>query len=101
MSRRQDYFHKLLQALHHPEPQTARRAAWILGERGDPAAVAPLVHALESSPDMYFRAAVLEALGKIGGSGVSDVLMKYCIHGALPVRQAAREAVDKIRSKGR
>jgi HEAT repeat protein len=90
----QNYLDKLMQALHHPEPQTAKRAAWILGELGNAGAVSPLLRALQSSQDIYFMEAVIEALGKIGEPSAASVIEYYCTHGAIPVRRAARRAVE-------
>src|SRR5713226_2655653 len=60
------FVEKSCAALRHPEPQTAVRAAWILGERRDKAAVPELIHVLETTEDGFLAEAAADALGKIG-----------------------------------
>jgi HEAT repeat protein len=90
------YLQKLIQALRSRECQTAKRSAWILGELRDSRALEPLLQALRDSRDIYFRAEVLTALGKLGGPEAIDVLLYYSIHGALPVRFAANRALEDL-----
>jgi HEAT repeat protein len=61
-----DYFEKLVLALHHPERQTPRRAAWILGQRRETRAVGALIELARRTDDVYIATAAVEALGKIG-----------------------------------
>lgn len=65
---RQDYVEKLIAALHHPEPLTQRRAAYLLGLRAESSAVQPLIAVLDGDADVYVRAEAACALGKIGGA---------------------------------
>ena len=90
------YFDKLVAALRHPEAQTAKRAAWILGEIKDSRAVSPLLEALSSSSDIYFAEAVVDALGKMGDKSILETLEFHMMHGALPVRRASLRAVANI-----
>ena len=65
---KQDYVEKLIAALHHPEPLTQRRAAYLLGLRAESSAVQPLIQVLDGDADVYVRAEAACALGKIGGA---------------------------------
>jgi HEAT repeat protein len=87
---------KLRQALHHPEPKTAVRAAWILGERREHSAVPNLIATLESTRDLYLAEAAAEALGKIGDGRARPALEHALREGAVRVRRAARTALAQL-----
>lgn len=87
---------KLRRALHHPEPQTAVRAAWILGERREREAVPDLIRALEVSSDAFLAEAAAEALGKIGETTALPALSRACAAAPLRVRRAAARAIQCI-----
>jgi HEAT repeat protein len=87
---------KLRRALRHPEPQAAVRAAWILGERRERGAVADLIRALGSSPDPFLAEAAAEALGKIGETTALPALRRAREAGALRVRRAAAQAIQRL-----
>lgn len=90
----QPFPEKLRLALKHREPETAVRAAWILGERRERSAVAELMAALETARDPYLAEAAAEALGKIGDQRARPALERAAAAGALRVRRAARLALQ-------
>lgn len=90
------FVEKLLSALHHPEPQTAVRVAWILGERHERAAVPDLIRTVETAEDGFLVEAAVEALGKIEAPRALECLKQACQHGPIRVRHAARNAVERI-----
>ena len=92
---------KLISALRHPEPLTAVRAAWILGQIKEKAAVPQLIEVLSSSPDPYLQEAAALALGKIGDSKAADVLAKKLSDSGsyLIVRIASAKALEIIGGK--
>jgi HEAT repeat protein len=90
-----DYLAKLIAALHHPEPLTQRRAAYILGLLRNPDAVEALVAVLVSAADPYVRGEAARALGAIGGEQAWTVLRQIAGDEAqsVIVRRAAAEAL--------
>lgn len=88
---------KLRRALRHPEAQTPIRAAWILGQLRESSAVADLMAVVESTRDSLVVEAAVEALGKIGAAEALTLLEKAQQQGTVRVRQAAREALERIR----
>ncbi len=96
----EEYDEKLIRALHHPEPMTPIRAAYILGERQVKRAVAALEKTIEENSDPYLVQACIVAIGKIG-SAESVAFLNTCTqqgHGIL-ARKAAYEAIEKIKQK--
>jgi len=77
-SERRDFVDKLLVALHHPEPSTPVRAAWILGRLQDERAVGPLYELARHAGDMYIRVAAIRALTAIGTKKASE-LAEACL----------------------
>ena len=73
---RRDYVDKLIAALHHPEPLTQRRAAYILGLRAEKRAVPALIDILKSPADVYVRAEAACSLGKIGTASARAALQR-------------------------
>lgn len=98
---RADYVDKLIAALRHPEPTTPIRAAWILGERRERAAVEPLGRLIRESPDPFLVASAIEALGKIGDPRAVPVLDAARRHPNAWVRQQAEQALAAIWSTHR
>jgi HEAT repeat protein len=92
----QSFAEKLRAALRHPEPQTAVRAAWILGERRDTSAVPDLIHALENAQDSFLAEAAAEALGKIGDPEALPALTRAAQEGTVRVRNASKAAIERI-----
>jgi HEAT repeat protein len=91
------FVEKLRSALRHPEPETAVRAAWILGERQEASAVADLISVLETSPDGFLVEAAAEALGKIGDPCALSALERVATSGPVRVRRASSLAIERIR----
>jgi HEAT repeat protein len=89
---------KLVHALRHPIPETAARAAWILGERCEEGALDDLLRVLEETDDRYLAEAAAEALGKIGNARATGSLRRAEKTGAVRVRRAAREALGRIQA---
>lgn len=92
------FIEKLCAALRHREPQTAVRAAWILGERRERVALHELIRVLESATDGFLVEAAAEALGKIGDDQSLDALQKTSEQGPVRVRIAAQKAIEAIHS---
>lgn len=88
---------KLCAALRHPEPETAMRAAWILGERREEVAVPELIRILETTQDGFLAEAAAEALGKIRDSRAKAALEHASVNGPLRVRNAAKVALQRLR----
>lgn len=88
------FIEKLRSALRHPEPETAVRAAWILGERREASAVTDLIRVLETSADGFLAEAAAVALGKIGDSRALAPLRHAAASGPVRVRRASRRALE-------
>jgi HEAT repeat protein len=59
-----------------PDGAAAReRAAYLLGDIGDPRAVAPLIAAFAGESNRFMRMAIVRALGKIGDPRATDTLI--------------------------
>ena len=97
----QSFAEKLRAALKHPEPQTAVRAAWILGERREQSAVDNLIHTLEATKDGFLAEAAAEALGKIGDSAALQALQQAACVGTARVRNASKRAIELVRAQER
>lgn len=69
----ESFVRKLIRALHHPEPETPVRAAYVLGELKAKEAVPELKQVIGNSKDPFLRAAAIRALGKIGGVTFSEL----------------------------
>jgi len=69
----ESFVRKLIRALHHPEPETPVRAAYVLGELNAREAVPELKQVIGNSKDPFLRAAAIRALGKIGGVTSSEL----------------------------
>ena len=90
---RSDYTEKLIAALRHPEPTTPVRAAWILGERRERAAVEPLCRLVRDSSDAFLVESAVEALGKIGDARAAATLEWARRHPSPRVRRRAEQAL--------
>jgi HEAT repeat protein len=84
---------KLIAALHHPEPATRERAAHLLGELRDPAAVTPLGEVLRATSEPFLAAEIVTALGKIEDAAAEPLVMRALQHHASVVRLAALRAL--------
>ena len=91
---KETFVEKLIRALHHPEPETPIRAAFVLGNLRAQEAVPALVRLLHESPDPYIAAACAEALGRVGGTDALSALRHiFEIGRSVIVRQAAEQAL--------
>ncbi len=91
---------RLRSALHHSEPQTRVRAAWILGELKEESAVQELIALAEEAEDSFVAEAAVEALGKIGAAEALTALERANERGTVRVRLAARKALEQVRLAG-
>ena len=85
------YREKLELALTCPEAQTARRAAFLLGEIADPRSVPALRRAVGNS-DPYVAAEAVLALGRIQTMEAHELVVAALRHRFATVRAAARTA---------
>ncbi len=93
---RADYADKLIAALHHPEPTTPIRAAWILGQRRERRAVEPLCELARESNDSFIAESAVNALGAIGDARARETLQWAAACAQPRLRGAAREALKKV-----
>ena len=91
-----DRVEKLLLALGHRDASTGLPAAWLLGESGDPRAVAALAAAARSTPDPYLARAAVRALGAIGGAEAAARLDELQQHPARMVRREVKAARQRL-----
>ena len=85
---------KLIRALDHPESQTARRAAHILGDRGTLSAILALMAHCETGADPYLRAEIALTLRCVGGPDGAAALARLAEDPSVIVRRAAAEALE-------
>jgi len=96
----ESFVRKLIRALHHPEPETPVRAAYVLGELKAKEAVAELKRVIGESNDPFLRAAVIRALGKIGGATSSELSAALSnSQSSVFERAAVREVLVMMSSK--
>lgn len=89
--RGKDYVAKLIAALQHPETETVIRAASILGDLREEAAVGDLIKLLSATSHVYVACAAVIALGKIGAPQAREFLSTVARdHPAIMVRDTAR-----------
>ena len=69
-----DFVGKPITALHHPEPLTQRRAAYLLGRLREPRAVEPLGAIVSGKADVYVKGEAAFALRAIGGERANAIL---------------------------
>lgn len=80
---------KLLVALFHPEPETAVRAAFLLGLRRPPEAAAALERRYHDTGDPFLQREIVAALDRIGGPEAARVLEDAQRHYSMIVRAEA------------
>jgi HEAT repeat protein len=80
---------KLLIALFHPEPETAVRAAFLLGLRQPPEAAAALERRYHDTGDPFLQREIVAALDRIGGPEAARVLDEAQRHYSMIVRAEA------------
>lgn len=90
-----DYLEKLASALHHPVPDVAQSAAWVLGELGARQAVPALLGVLSQSSDPGALEAAVEALGKIGDSAALGTVGERWRRWPVRVRVKLAEALGR------
>lgn len=96
---RQDYYQKLLDALHHIIPERRIIAAQILGNLKIQEAVPVFKEILASEiEDYYFLRAVLLALAKIEHPEQLEILEKAAHHRSSLVRAFAIHLLEKIKN---
>ncbi len=93
---RSDFVDKLIAALHHPEPMTPVRAAWILGQRRERRAVQPLVQIVREAEDLFLADAAVEALGRIGDPVALATLREVAHHPSARLRRTAEGALAAL-----
>ena len=86
---------KLINALTHPERETVRRAAYILGRLKSVLAVKDLRALFDRTEDPYVKREVLEALDCIGTDEAADFIRKVAQSDMAIVR---RKAADLLKS---
>ena len=95
---RADYADKLIAALHHPEPTTPVRAAWILGQRRERKAVEPLCRVVRESNDTFIVESAVCALGKIGDARAMEMLQWAAEHAHPRIRGQGQDSLKQVSS---
>ncbi|MFN3409635.1 MAG: SUMF1/EgtB/PvdO family nonheme iron enzyme [Limisphaerales bacterium] len=96
-----DYTDKLIAALHHPEATTPIRAAWLLGQRRERKAVAPLCALVRETKDPFLAVQAIHALGAIGDPRARTTL-EWAASGPAPrLRAEAHEALAHMDDRSR
>ncbi|MBN1122565.1 MAG: HEAT repeat domain-containing protein [Anaerolineae bacterium] len=89
---------QLCRALHHRNALTRRQAALELGERGDPAGVDCLSHALRHDRDSYVRREAFKALKAIGSESAVDRLIEAMFSASVEEAPLAAQALTGLES---
>ena len=89
-----DYLEKLILALHHPEPATPIRAAWLIGKIRDPRAVEALIDIVKETKDLYLAREAVKALGAIDTLQTRYFLRSLANHPARMIRAEASAALS-------
>jgi HEAT repeat protein len=93
------FVQKLIRALRHPEPETATRAARILGQLKAVDAIRELEAIMTTHFDPYIAAECARAVGEIGDPRIIKALQELLRQPVpLVVRYAALEALEKLRN---
>jgi HEAT repeat protein len=87
---------KLLQVLSHPEPQTAIRAVYLLGEKRTTEARDALARLFRRTKNPFLQSEVIEAMGKIGGDPAFSLLMEALHHPSFIVRGETAKALARF-----
>jgi HEAT repeat protein len=96
MTESNTYVDKLIEALHHEEPLTRIRAAWLLGRLREQRAVRTLIAAVETyRADPEFLAAAATALGEIGDADGVPTLRRLARSSPLKSRLAAVRSLSR------
>ena len=91
---------KLIRALHHPEPETPIRAAYVLGQLKAVEAVPALLVVVAEQSDQFIVAACIDALAEIGDTSLSGPLEQLLrsVPGLI-VEDALEKALVKLRTQ--
>ena len=92
---RASYDEKLTRALWHPDGETARRAASLLGARRDTVAVGALIDRYHARPDPYLAADIVRALRQIDSAEAVVALKEIARSAPVLVRRALAEALPR------
>ena len=92
---RASYDDKLTRALWHPDGETARRAASLLGARRAFMAVGALVERYHARPDPFLAADIVRALRYIDTAEANKALGEIARSAPVLVRRALAEALPR------
>jgi len=92
-----NYEPQLIAALAHTEPQTAVRAAHILGDLRSHHAVPELLAIANGPRDVSLRMAAVEALGRIHDRRALPTLAWMVNHGPQTLQPVVRQALEALR----
>jgi HEAT repeat protein len=90
-----DHIERLVVALHHRDPETRLRAAWLLGRSKDPRAVPPLIDLIRQTQEVYLAREAVSALGNIDSDEAREFLRTLVHHPAKMVRDEAQKTLGK------
>jgi HEAT repeat protein len=94
-----DYEKKLIRALEHPLHEVRTFAVEVIAKKKYKEAVPKLLQSLESTDDIYFQKAIIEALSELEPNDLPGIVGKYTKYPyALIVREAARKAIKNYQS---
>jgi|GEM_PF-1867077 len=95
------YFYKVMKsALHHPRIEKRREMVYILGELGDPRALAAL-ETIMADDDPFLVSEAIKATGKIGGSKAVELLFMMIHHPSFMVRGEVALALGRMEHPNR
>lgn len=94
---RKGFEEKLMNALRHHEPETVRRAIWILGRLKSREAVRPLIELFEETDNPFFKIEILDALAEIGTEDSIGFIKKSLHSETGIVRKKAEEIIISLR----
>lgn len=90
---RKGFEEKLMNALRHPEPETVKRAVWILGKIKSLKAIKPLIELFSKTDDPFLKREILDALSEIG-TEEALAFIKKCLNSEIGiVRKRAEEII--------
>lgn len=93
---KRSYASKLIQALSHPEPETQRRAVFLLGEKRIADAVSALTALFRQTTNPFLACEIIEALGKVGSKAAFATVSEALHHPAFFVRGEAVNALARF-----
>jgi len=99
---RASYFDKLTRALRNPSADTRMRAAYLLGEIGDPRGIGPLAEILDRAGDkenLFFLREIAVALGKIDGKEAIPPLLRLMNNPSFLIREAALKSLSRLKDE--